>query len=389
MFKAGPLFEVNYNCPKKVAVNQGGTSSGKTYTLLQVLFTIAVDDPGSVITIVGQDIPNLKKGAIRDAHHIVANSTQLQSYIKSYNKSDRIYEFKNGTIIEFTSYADEQDAKSGKRDYLFVNEANGIPYPIYWQLAIRTRKKIFIDYNPTAKFWVHEKLINHDDVQLFISDHRDNPFLSEELHTEIENIEDEELRKVYARGLTGRVQGLIYPHYQLCDNIPDFIDTCYGLDFGYNHPMALVEVGKFEKRLYWDEVIYQSQLTIGLLLDLMAELGVDKSKVMYCDHAAPDKIADLQKAGYNAVNADKEVKNGLDYVRDHKLYLTKRSKGLHKEANQYKWKEDKQGNVLDEPVKFMDDGMDAGRYGSYSNRNTSKVTSWSPRNSSLGMLDFL
>lgn len=389
MFNAGPLFEVNYNCQKKVSINQGGTSSGKTYTLLQVLFTIGINDAGSVITIVGQDIPNLKKGAIRDAHHIVANSPQLQSYIKSYNKSDRIYEFKNGTIIEFTSYADEQDAKSGKRDYLFLNEGNGIPYSIYWQLAIRTRKKIFIDYNPTAKFWVHEKLINHDDVQLFISDHRDNPFISDELHKEIESIADEELFKVYARGLTGRVQGLIYPHYQLCDGIPDFVDTCYGLDFGYNHPMALVEVGKFEKRLYWDEVIYQSQLTIGLLLDLMAELGVDKSKVMYCDHAAPDKIADLQKAGYNAVNAEKEVKNGLDYVRDHKLYFTKRSKGVQKEANQYKWKEDRQGNVLDEPVKFMDDAMDAGRYGSYSNRNASRVTSWSPRNSNLGMLDFL
>lgn len=389
MFESGPLYEVNYNCPKKVSVNQGGTSSGKTYTLLQVLYTIAIEDPGCVITVVGQDIPNLKKGAIRDAKHIVDHSPILNTFIKSYNKSDRIYEFNNGSIIEFTSYADEQDAKSGKRDYLFVNEANGITYPIYWQLAIRTRKKIFIDYNPTAKFWAHEKLIGQNDVQLFISDHRDNPFISDELHKEIESIDDEELFKVYARGLTGKVQGLIYPHYKLCDGIPDFVDTCYGLDFGYNHPMALVEVGKYDKNLYWDEVIYQSQLTIGLLIDLMNELGVDKDKVIYCDHAAPDKIADLVTAGFNAVNAEKEVKNGLDYVRDHKLYITKRSKGLQKEANQYKWKEDKNGNTLDEPVKFMDDGMDAGRYGSYSHRNNAKVVSYSSRNASLGMLDFL
>ncbi len=389
MFKSGPLFLANYKCKTKIAINQGGTSSGKTYSIMQVLFTLAIEDPGCIITVVGQDIPNLKKGAIRDAHHIVFNSQILQSFISSYNKSDRIYEFKNGTIIEFTSYSDEQDAKSGKRDYSFFNEANGLSYLIYWQIAIRTRKKIFIDYNPTSKFWVHEKLLHLDDSTLLISDHRHNPFISKELHKEIESIEDEELFKVYARGLTGRVQGLIYPHYQLCDGIPDFVDTCYGLDFGYNHPMSLVEVGKFEKRLYWDEVVYQSGLTIGLLVDLFNELGVDKSKPMYCDHAAPDKIEDLKKAGFNAINADKEVKNGLDYVRDHKLYITKRSKGLIKEANQYKWKEDKQGNTLDEPVKFMDDGMDAGRYGSYSHRNNSRINSWSIRDSNLGFLDFL
>lgn len=374
MFKVGPLYYENYVCPTKIAINQGGTSSGKTYSILQVIFTLALEDAGSVTTVVGQDIPNLKKGALRDANHIVASSPILQSFIKSYNKSDRIYELNNGSIIEFTSYSDEQDAKSGKRDYLFVNEANGIDYLIYWQLSIRTKKKVFVDYNPTAKFWVHEKLVDKKDSTLFISDHRHNPFLEQSLHEEIEGIEDKELRKVYARGLTGKITGLIWSHYKLCDEIPEFLleESCYGLDIGFNHPTALIEVAEWneQKSLYWDEVVYESHLTTDDLIERFKLEGVSKSKTMYVDSARPDVIESLQKAGYNAEPAEKDVVEGIRYVKYRKLFVTKRSKNLKKELNSYKWKEDKKtGESLDEPVKFKDDGCDAGRYGSYSNRN--------------------
>ena len=144
---------------KKVVVNQGGTSSGKTWNILDVLFVLAIQQRGIVITVVGQDIPNLKKGAYRDAKRIWADNATYRAWFGKPNESDRIFTAANGSIIEFTSYQDEQDAKSGKRDYLFVNEANGIPYEIYWQLQIRTKKKIFIDYNPSARFWVHDKVI--------------------------------------------------------------------------------------------------------------------------------------------------------------------------------------------------------------------------------------
>lgn len=387
LFETGPLFEVNKNCQTKVAVNQGGTSSGKTYTLDQILTVLAIEDPGCIITIAGQDIPNLKKGAIRDMQRIVAKSPVLQSYLKKqqngayYNKSERTFEYLNGSIIEFNSYSDEQDAKSGKRDYLFVNEANGIAHAIYKQLAIRTYKltenlfnpkcRIYLDYNPTSKFWVHDHLIGQPHVTLFISDHRDNPFLPQEIHDEIEAIDDKEFFKVYARGLTGQVKGLIYPKYKLCDGIPAFVNTRLGLDFGFNHKMALTEVGPWENRLYWHELIYESNMTISDLIERMKELGISKTIPIYCDHANPDKIEDLVRAGYNALSADKDVKNGIDYVKRHQLYITESSKGLIMEANMYKWKETKDGIVLDEPVKFKDDGMDSGRYGSYSQHSSS------------------
>lgn len=364
-----PLFGANRNSTKKVNVNQGGTSSAKTWTILQVLALIACEQDGVIITIVGQDVPNLKKGAIRDMAKIFASSDYLQSFChdyknsKGYNKTDRIYELKNGSIIEFTSYENEQDARSGKRDYLFVNEANGISYEIYFQLAIRTRARIFLDYNPSAKFWVHERLIGLPTTNLFISDHRHNRFLTQEQHDEIENIPDEELWKVYARGMTGHIQGLVYK-FGMIDAMPDYRPQ-YGLDFGYNHKTALIEVMQdtAKKNLFWNELIYQTELTIGDLIELMRPLNLGKKKI-WADHAAADKIEDLKRAGFNVSKADKDVKNGIDFVKRNGLWITKQSKGLRTELLSYKYRV-KDGITLDEPVKFKDDGVDAGRYGSY------------------------
>ena len=196
LFDVLPLYVANRDSRKRTKVNQGGTSSGKTYSIMQLLFVRAMEKYGQVITVVGQDIPNLKKGSYRDAKNIRNASPVLQMWFPKINEGERIFYCINGSIIEFTSYKDAQDAKNGKRNILFVNEANGIPFDIFWQLYIRTSDEIFIDYNPSARFWVHEKLLNRNDVQLIISDHRQNHFLTDEQHAMIEGIEDDELWKV-------------------------------------------------------------------------------------------------------------------------------------------------------------------------------------------------
>lgn len=392
-----PLFSANLHTNKKFNVNQGGTSSAKTYTIMQVLCYIAAFQKGMVITVVGQDIPNLKKGAIRDTGRIFASSPYLQKQVpnyrlnRGYNKTDRIYEFNNGSIIEFTSYENEQDAKSGKRDYLFVNEANGVQWEIFWQLAIRTSKKVYIDYNPSSRFWAHEKLHGRANVNLFISDHRHNQFLTAEQHNDIENIEDPEYWKVYARGLTGQIKGLIYTNWTKIEIMPAMVPSVFGLDFGFNHKMVLVDVGKDGNNLYWDQLIYESEMTISDLIQRMKELEISRTKAIYADHAAADKIEDLKRAGFNCLSADKDVKNGIDFVKRHNLYVTKRSHGLHTELGIYKWKE-KDGLLLEEPLKFKDDGMDGGRYGSYTGFRKNKemviantdIDDWD-----LGLLDDL
>ena len=187
----GELYDPNADVKPRFLVNQGGTSSGKTYTIMQRLIVLSFEHPMAIITVCGQDLPNLKVGAMRDLDTILHTRAELLDWFKN-NKSDSSYRGKNGSIIEFKSYQDAQDAKNGKRDYLFVNEANGVPYDVFWQLQIRTRKQVIIDYNPTARFWVHDKIIGREDCKLIISDHRNNRFLTEDEHQKIEEIEDKE-----------------------------------------------------------------------------------------------------------------------------------------------------------------------------------------------------
>ena len=184
--EASKLFYNNFKTTADVVINQGGTSSGKTYAIQQALFCFACEAPGQVITVVGQDVPNLKAGALRDAQAIYDASDALQQLVKNYNKTDRVFEFNNGSMIEFKSYSDAQDAKSGKRDYLFLNEADGVKWEVYTELALRTRKRIYIDYNPNSEFWVHENLLGTPGVQLIISDHRHNPFAEESIRKKVE-----------------------------------------------------------------------------------------------------------------------------------------------------------------------------------------------------------
>lgn len=230
------LYDANMSDDYRTFVNQGGTSSGKTYTLMQVLFTHAMNERGAVITVCGQDLPNLKVGALRDAKTIINASDWMQQFFK-VNESGSFITGINGSVIEYKSYENAQDAKSGKRDYLFINEANGIPYEIYWQLAMRTRKKVYLDYNPSARFWVHDEVVWREGTRLIISDHRGNPFLTKEEHDRIEGISDPELWKVYARGATGQITGLVLTNWDIVDAMPAAHErkmTVYGMDFGFS-----------------------------------------------------------------------------------------------------------------------------------------------------------
>lgn len=368
MFQTSVIFERNYNSVAEVVVNQGGTSSGKTYSILQVLCLKAIEQPDQVISVVGQDVPNLKSGALRDMQSIVASSPEIQSWIKGYNASDRIFTFHNGSIIEFKSYQDPQDAKSGKRHYLFMNEANGINYWIYWELARRTNKQVFIDYNPNARFWVHDKLIGKEGVELIISDHRHNPFLSDKTRRDIEGIrnEDEELWKVYARGMTGKIEGLIYRNWGTIGTIPSDAQLVgAGLDFGFtNDPSAMVMVYRYNGELIIDEVMYHKGLTNQDISLFFTQSGIDRSVTIVADSAEPKSIEELRRMGWRVEGANKgkdSILNGIDILKRFRLNVTNRSINLLKELNAYKWKE-KDGNATNVPIDSFNHGMDALRY---------------------------
>ncbi|HZX58864.1 MAG TPA: phage terminase large subunit, partial [Mucilaginibacter sp.] len=313
--KASVLFCENYLSDAHIVINQGGSNSGKTHAILLALFYFAYENPKQVITVVGQDIPNLKAGALRDASEICGSSKLLKASVRSYNKSERIFEFNNSSLIEFKSYSDAQDAKSGKRDYLFVNEANGVPWGVYSELALRTRKKIYIDYNPNSGFWVHDNLLGKQNVQLIISDHRHNPFLEQGVRDKIEELKnsDPELWKVYARGLTGKITGLILNNWYLCDAIPPNAKLlAVGLDFGFtNDETGCIEVYRQNGELWINELLYETGLTNPDIAKRWADAGLSKNTEIIADSAEPKSIEELRRMGWRVIPA----KKGADSVK--------------------------------------------------------------------------
>ena len=369
LFSTSPLFRANYNATERTIVNQGGTSSGKTYSIMQVLFLLAMQDNRCVVTVVGQDVPNLKKGAYRDAKTILDGSEPLQQWFPVINEGERLIKCVNGSIIEFSSFKDAQDAKSGKRDYLFINEANGIPYEVYWQLAIRTRKKIFIDYNPTARFWVHDELIGRKGVRLIISDHRKNHFLTQEEHERIEGIEDEELWKVYARGLTGKIEGLVLTNWDICDTLPPMDEwkmSCRGLDFGFtNDPSALEHVILAHGELWINEELYSTGMTNPDIAHRAKDEGIGSSDQIIADCAEPKSIRELQAHGLWVTASPKgqdSIVSGLDILKRYRIHVTRRSIGILGNLRSYQWGKDKDGNMTNKPEDKNNHGIDAIRY---------------------------
>lgn len=387
MFECTQVYHANYISTDDIVINQGGTDSGKTYAIIQLFYTFATryvrtkEQPEMLLTVVGATVPNLKKGAYRIAENIFSSSPELQSYVKSWNKSERIILFKSGAIIEFISAIDEQDAKQGKRQYCFFNEANKIPWMIFWQIAKRTRIRSFVDYNPTAPFWAHEKLIgttpDSNDlsarVQLIISDHRHNRFLSEQDHNKTEGIKDPELWRVYARGLTGNLSGLIFADWQM---IPDAMfpkDEPFigGLDFGYtNDPTAGVKVVRIGETLYVHELCYSPGIAPIQMRQIFQANGFIDSEPIYCDHD-PDQVAQLRRFDLYAILARKaqgSINAGILKLKEYKVFYTESSKNLHIEKTKYMWEIDEDtGKPTNKPIDAFNHLMDATRYAVYSN----------------------
>jgi len=367
------------DCLAKLIVLQGGTSSGKTYATIQWLIYKAIERK-RVITITSESIPNLKKGAYRDFEMIMADSAYARSLVDYWNKGERIIQFKNGSIIEFISNTDEQSAKAGKRDILFCNEVNAIPYAIFWQLAIRTREQIVVDYNPSAPFYIHDKFIGttpssndlHATVELCISDHRHNPFLSEEQHAQIEGIKDRELWWIYARGKTGNLSGLIFPNFRIIkDSEFPFNTTKFGgIDYGYtNDPTAALDIRRVKDKLYVHELCYRPDVPTKEIKLLYKERGYTSETPIYSEHDQTI-VQQLRQSGMNVVPALKpagSVFAGIMMLRkDFEVYYTESSKNFDFERKRYMFVKNPDTNLYtNEPLDLYNHCMDALRYGVY------------------------
>jgi phage terminase large subunit len=389
MFNTSPVWHKNYESDADINVNQGGTDSGKTYAIMQLLFWWAITLPAPlvdpIITVVGESVPNLKKGAYRTAESIYATTPGVADYVKDWNKTDRTIQFINqrnprfpGWKMEFISCENEQVARNGKRQFLFVNEAQGISYSIFWQLCKRTRRTTYIDYNPSAPFWAHEKLIGHSmdndfdkSVKTIISDHRHNPFLTEQEHRRTENIKNPELWKVYARAITGNLQGLIYPNWQIIpdEDFPNEDGLFGGIDFGYtNDPTGAVKMCRVANNIFVHELCYQPAMTAQQIKALYRANGFDDEKPIYCEHDG-DMIRQLRMQDLLAVAARKgagSIKAGIAKVNEYNIFVTASSKNIEFERSKYMWLIDEDtGKPINTPIETNNHLMDAIRYGIY------------------------
>lgn len=358
----------------RVIVNQGGTRSGKTFSLIQYMIYLAFRHKVS-ISVCSVAFPHLRKGAMRDWRKIMEDFKLYDP--GSHMKTEQMYTYPTGSYIEFFSVDNQLKVRGPGRDILFINEANIIQYETFRQLLLRTKKAIFIDYNPADEFhWIYDKVLPREDCYFIKSTYLDNPFLPKEQRHEIESYKDADPNfwRIYGEGERGHSEGVIYTHWAIHTNSV-LGNTVYGLDFGYNNPTALCKVVENDRNLYVSEEIYQSHLTNSELIQMLKQI-VKPYDPIYCDAAEPQRIEEIKRAGFKALPANKDVKAGIDFIKSRKLFIHQGSANILKEIKSYKYKVNKNriANTPEEPLKLNDHAMDAMRYAAISFRKPKPVS---------------
>ena len=347
--------------------SKGGTRSGKTWGVLQLLHLLALNNPSPlVISCVAATLPMVKRGMVRDFRLMLANEGQWDE--NAYNKSEGCYQYSNGTIIEFFGVDNASKVHGSARDILFVNEAQGIPREIFRQLDIRTRKKVIIDFNPVRKFWGETEFVGDRYVTVH-STYKDNPYLSKEQVGAIEkNMNDANWWRVYGEGLTGGVEGNVYPEYEVIEGMPEtFTGRCIGLDFGFvNDPTAIVDIRFQGWDLYVDLLCYETGLLNASIADFLTSNMLHRL-ITVCDNAEQKSIVELQQRRIKAIPCVKgrgSVAGGIAQVKQFKLHVTKRSVKLLDELDNYKWiKDEATDTYTNEAIDAWNHALDAMRYG--------------------------
>lgn len=354
-------------------VVQGGMSSGKTFGILTLLISYAQTYPKSIITVVGKSYGHLKDGAARDFRKILEEVNIYDD--ERWNKSEMNYYFTNGSVVEFRSI-DKMGAHGPRRDVLFVNEANSISYDVFDQLASRTRDFVIIDYNPSAKFWAHEELVEKrsDDTSFLVLTYKDNEALS---NREVENIESHRPKEneepsnwwtVYGLGQIGSLEGNVYSGWVEMSR-DEIIENGklvrYGLDFGFsNDETALVGIYEFEDgRFGITEELYKKGILGSQYAEILKSHNIDPSVLIVADSARPEIIAEIRNAGFRIVGADKNagsVIRGIDRVKEKQIVYS--GDDLKREYLSYAWRKKRTGEIIDEPEDYLNHALDAIRY---------------------------
>ena len=390
-----PLFWATLSAQEKIVVNQGGTYSGKSQAIIRVIFFLCIMYQRIKAEVVGATIPKLVGDTLEIAQGLAEQNPIIRSYIKQYNASTRTFILTNGSKIIFKSYTTAKDADGPKRDILYISEARNMLFSCVQQLIKRTKRKVYIDYNPVEQFWCHDKIINcqpnakgfkeYPSVKVIRSWHIHNRFISKEIHDSIENILDKELWKAYARGLTARVSGMVYPHWAMIQEFPLCEDVIWGMDLGFSvDPTVVVKVAlkpyivhqidglPVKEYLPFDyvfqELCYAPGLTSGHVHKLMVEHGYKFGQPLYMDHvnSMQRELRQLRIVAVKAVKGPGCIPARVLHLRTRRVGYTVSSENITEERSRYMFFEDKDGKITNEPKEGNDHAMNACEYAAFS-----------------------
>lgn len=367
MFKETTATKKIVRLKKKIRAVAGGTSASKTISILLYLIARCQNDKQKTLTsVISESTPHLKRGAIRDFKNILQSHHYWND--KRWNATDSIYTFETGSQLEFFSADQSDKLRGGRRDRGFMNEANNMTLDAFDQLEVRTKEFMFLDWNPTNEFWYYTDIKGkREDVEFITLTYKDNEALSKEI---IASIEARKNRKgwwqVYGLGLLGEVEGKIYKDWEIIDEIPHEARLVRrGLDFGYsNDPTAIIDIYYYNGGYIFDEVTCLKGLSNREIADIIKNR--ENNVLTIADSAEPKSIDEIASYGVNIQGAKKgqgSVNQGIQFVQDQQISVTKRSPNVIKAYRNYLWKVDKDGKILNDPDHYLSDCMDGIRYG--------------------------
>lgn len=354
--------------------SRGGARSSKTISGLQILSLLAMEDRRPTITsVVSENLPHLKRGAIRDFKFALADMGRWDE--KAWNKSESIYIFPSGSIMEFFGADTPAKLHGPARDRLLINEANRVGWEAARQLMVRTSGLVMYDYNPSAPFWGTEEIPKRDRYALVHSTYLDNQYLPDEVRREIEaNKGTGNWWRVYGLGLIGQVEGQVFD-FKVVDDMPGpegFVET-WGMDFGFtNDPTTVIRclVHTGRREVYADQMLWQTGMMNPEIAAALRDMGIGRpgyGPTVWADAAEPKSIAEVSAAGLNVKACDKrvQVREQIQTLRAWTIYVTRRSVELLDEGRKYLFKQRPDGTYTNEPIEFFNHGIDALRYAVY------------------------
>ena len=362
------------------AILYGGSGAGKSYSAAQkiILFCLLYSD--KKILILRKTLPALKLTSLELTEKLL-NQYKIPYEI---NKADLIIKTIHNNRIIFRSIGEGgEDIEKIKSitdvDLIWIEEPTEISEKEYQEINRRLRgqklpeghfRQIILSFNPIDRnHWLFKDFFEREnDAFKQKYTYKDNRFIDDEYKKVLENLkeQDEYAYQVYCLGEWGVFKGQIYSNYIIENFENDFEEVIAGVDFGYNNPSAYILIGIKDNEVYIFDEIYRTHLTTPEFIDLIKEKNRiwDINPQVYCE-TEPDRNRELEKAGLIVYEAKKDVILGINFVKTKKLHIHERCLNTIKEIQGYKYKEDRNGNILEEPVKFNDHLMDAMRYALY------------------------